>query len=245
MSRSTVYLITGGNRGIGQSIGLKLAQRENVTIITTSRKDTNTGIAAHPTSRHIELLLDESDPSISSDTLAERLRTNHSITHLDVVIANAGTSSGFKSILSTTPSDVLHDFTVNTVGVVKLFQATWPLLKTSETKKFVIVSSSVGSIASLGVESFPSTAYGMSKAAVNWFGKKLSVEFREKGLVVGVVHPGWVKTPMGQALADAVEFPEPPTEVWDSAMAVIEQIDNLTAETSGKFLNYDGKEIPW
>jgi norsolorinic acid ketoreductase len=73
---------------------------------------------------------------------------------------------------------------------VKLFQATWPLLETSTVKKFVMVSSSVGSIASLGMESFPSTAYGMSKAAVNWFGKKLSVEFKEKGLVVGVVHPG-------------------------------------------------------
>ncbi|KAK0619971.1 hypothetical protein B0T14DRAFT_221435 [Immersiella caudata] len=245
MSKSTVYLITGGNRGIGQHIGLILAQRENVTVITTSRKPTNTGIAAHPTSRHIELLLDESDESISSSTLAQRLRNTHSINHLDVVIANAGASSGFKPIPATTPSDILHDFTVNTVGTVKLFQATWPLLDNSEIKKFVIVSSSVGSIASLGVESFPSTAYGMSKAAVNWFGKKLSVDYKEKGLVVGIVHPGWVKTPMGQLLADAVDFPEPPMEVWDSAKAVVERIDNLTLETSGKFLNFDGAEVPW
>jgi len=31
----------------------------------------------------------------------------------------------------------------------------------------------------------------------------------------------WVKTPMGQALADAVGFPEPPMEVADSARAVL------------------------
>lgn len=75
---------------------------------------------------------------------------------------------------------------------MKLFRATWPLLEGSARgkKKFVLISSSVGSIGSLGEESFPSMAYGMSKAAANWFAKKLSVEFKEQGLLVGIVHPG-------------------------------------------------------
>lgn len=54
----------------------------------------------------------------------------------------------------------------------------------------MLISSSVGSIGCLGEESFPSTAYGMSKAAANWFARKLSGEFKEQGLLVGVVHPG-------------------------------------------------------
>ena len=60
------------------------------------------------------------------------------------------------------------------------------------TKKFILITSSVGSIASLPHENLPSTAYGMSKAAANWFAKKVSVEFAERGLVVGIFHPGYV-----------------------------------------------------
>jgi len=67
-----------------------LAQRENTTVITTSRKPTNTGIATRSSSGHIEVLLDEEDPAISSDTLVERLRNEHGVDRLDVVVANAG-----------------------------------------------------------------------------------------------------------------------------------------------------------
>ncbi len=94
----------------------------------------------------------------------------------------------------------MYDFRVNAVGPAKLFRAVWPLLDSHggesggegerTEKKFVLITSSVGSIASLAVESMPSTAYGMSKAAANWFAKKLSVEYKERGLLVGIVHPG-------------------------------------------------------
>lgn len=83
-----------------------------------------------------------------------------------------------------------YDFEVNTVGTVKLFKSTWPLLRDGDAKKFIVVSSSVGSIAALEQESFPGTAYGISKAALNWFAKKVSVEMKDEGLLVGIVHPG-------------------------------------------------------
>lgn len=53
----------------------------------------------------------------------------------------------------------------------------------------MLMSSSVGSIGSLEEEGFPSTAYGMSKAAANWWGR-LVWSLRIGGLVVGVLHPG-------------------------------------------------------
>jgi len=171
-------------------IGCLLLQRPNVTVVHTARKPTTDRTAAHPTSRFIHFLLDEADPAISSATLAARLREEHGIDRLDVVVANAGASSGFKGVLETEPEDVLSDFETNAVGVVKLFRATWPLLQKGTQKKFVLISSSVASIATLERESLPCTAYGMSKAAANWFAKKLSAEFKEQGLSVGIIHPG-------------------------------------------------------
>ena len=92
--------------------------------------------------------------------------------------------------MDTKVEDVRYDFEVNTVGTVKLFKSTWPLLRDGDAKKFIVVSSSVGSIAALEQESFPGTAYGISKAALNWFAKKVSVEMKGEGLLVGIVHPG-------------------------------------------------------
>lgn len=113
---------------------------------------------------------------------------------IDVVIANAGTSSGFKDIASTDPDDLLFDFKANAIGPAKLFRALWPRLRLSpaekDQRKFVLVTSSVASIGGLEQEHFPSTAYGMSKAAANWWAKKLSVEFQAQGLKVGIIHPG-------------------------------------------------------
>ena len=109
---------------------------------------------------------------------------------LDVVLANAGGSTAMGGVLETTPEEMVRDFAVNAVGPARLFQAVWPLLKEREGRgKFVFVSSTLGSIGILDRESLPGVAYGMSKAAGNWFVKKVSVELRGQ-LVVGVLHPG-------------------------------------------------------
>jgi len=67
---------------------------------------------------------------------------------------------------------------------------------------------------------------------------------------------------MGQALADAVNFPQPPLDELSSARGVIAQVswglgslsgfanknfqmDKVTLEFSGKFVTYDGAELPW
>ncbi|EAQ87624.1 hypothetical protein CHGG_04243 [Chaetomium globosum CBS 148.51] len=207
----------------------------------------------HPTSRLIPVLLDDGSPlgldaPISSRTLAARLRAEHGVTKLDVVLANAGGSTAMGGVLDTDPEEMVRDFGVNAVGEVRLLQAVWPLLKRAEGEeglgKFVYVSSTLGSIGLLDRESMPGVAYGMSKAAANWFAKKVSVELKGQ-VVVGVLHPGWVQTALGQSLADAVGFKEPPTTAEQSAKGVVEQIDNWTPEKSGQFLSYHGNPLPW
>lgn len=197
MENNTVYLVTGANRGIGLALITALARRPNSTVIGTSRKPVLDSYAAattsaHPTSKVVGVLLDEENPAITSATLAARLAADHGIHHVDVVVANAGASSGFRDILDLDPdTDLVYDFTVNAVGPAKLFKGTWPLLQAGGTgRKFVVVSSSMGSIAGLDGEGLPGTAYGMSKAAVNFLAKKLSRQFKDEGLLVGVLHPG-------------------------------------------------------
>lgn len=55
----------------------------------------------------------------------------------------------------------------------------------------------------------------------------------------------WVKTQMGQGIADSIGFPEPPTTTEDSARACVEQMDKLEKANSGRYVTYTGEVLPW
>ncbi|KAK4174873.1 hypothetical protein QBC36DRAFT_292016 [Triangularia setosa] len=263
-SNNTVYLVTGANRGIGLALVSLLATRPNTTVLATARSFVDppavfSSVISHSTSVIIPTLLDESKPHISSETLPLRLNLV-GINHVNVVIANAGTAAnGFKSVFDTSEEDYRADFEVNTLGPIKLFKGVWRLLqeglKGQKGGKFVVIGSSVGSIGGLVTPEgeweggrLVCGSYGLSKAGVGWWVMKLRAELKAQGkeMVVGVVHPGWVKTTMGQGLADAVGFEGgPPLGVEESARGVVEQIAKLTMDNSGQFWRWDGGVLPW
>jgi norsolorinic acid ketoreductase len=114
----------------------------------------------------------------------------HGIYALDCIIANAGSSSGYAPTLTTSLAALRSDFETNTLGPIKLFQACYDLLRLSKTgsPKFVLVSSVLGSIGALGGEAGPTLAYGVSKAAANFFVRK--VHFEHEDVVALAIHPG-------------------------------------------------------
>ncbi|KJR85262.1 uncharacterized protein SPSK_09534 [Sporothrix schenckii 1099-18] len=240
----TTYLITGANKGIGRAMVQQLLQRANTSVIACVRQPNDpTGaslkeIAVAESNRLVLVQLrDPADYAALPQTLAAQ-----AVARIDVVIANAGHSTGLdKSLLETTVDDVVYDCTVNAAGPLRLFAATWPLQEVSAAEtpaatRFILISSTLGSLGVQDQESMPvGVSYGMSKAAANWFAKKLSIDFKDKGLV----------TYMGQALADALGIKEPPITADESAQLCLEQIDDWTPEKNGKFLTYTGKELPW
>lgn len=124
---------------------------------------------------------------------------------------------------------------VNTIAPVKLVEALLPALEKAQAPKVAILSSKVGSIGDNG--SGGNYAYRSSKAAVNMAGKNLALGLAEKGITVLLLHPGWVRTDMGgpNGLIDAPE----------SVRGLRHVIDDATADDSGRFFDYAGKEIPW
>lgn len=109
---------------------------------------------------------------------------------LDVVVANAGSSAGYAPILTTSLAALRSDYETNALGPVRLFQACYELLSRSRTgmAKFVLVSSVLGSIGALDGEAGPALAYGTSKAAANFFVRK--VHFEHADVVALAIHPG-------------------------------------------------------
>jgi norsolorinic acid ketoreductase len=121
------------------------------------------------------------------------LKTKHSITSLSVVIANAGMAEFYGTVLQTPVQGARDHYNTNVVGALSLFQEVYPLLQSSPEgvlPKFVTVSSTVGSIGAMEDWPMNATAYGSSKASLNWLTKNIHIE--NPGLIAFPIHPGYV-----------------------------------------------------
>ena len=181
---------------------------------------------------------------MSPSQAVEKLQNTHGIKHIDVVIANAGISQYYGQVSETPLSEVREHFEVNTIGVLTLYQATLPLLLKSPDPIFVALSSGVSSIGTMEDIPIPVTAYGMSKAALNYMVRK--IHFDNEKLIAFVICPGWVQTDMGKSGATAMGLESAPVTTEESVKGMLEKIDNATKEeTSGTFQSFDDKKYPW
>ncbi|CAD6446303.1 5badb914-7def-4312-b51d-d4b1db00a58e [Sclerotinia trifoliorum] len=192
----------------------------------------------------------------SLEDLVPRLE-NRGVNRIDVLIFNAGVASSFESAKDSRMQELMIHFEINAMAPIQTYQTLRSLFLTPfpsggegeaeervKEKKLIYLSSNLGSIGGMAT-AVPSLAYGMSKAAANYFVRKCHFEEGE-GVVAFALHPGWVKTKMGQAFADSVGVNEPPLTVEESADGVITQIDTATRETkSGGFFSYNGDSLLW
>ncbi|KAM0339579.1 hypothetical protein ACHAPU_010879 [Fusarium lateritium] len=242
---NTVYVVTGGNRGIGLGLVKALLARPFTTVIATVRNDK----ACSTLERAIESTLNGEGstlPTVQLDFSAvippEKIRDAFDIDHIDVLINNAAANFQSYPVLEVPTADLRSAFEINTIGPLTVVQGLWPLLQKSSAPKVVNVSSSVGCIT---YQEVVAGAYGPSKAALNWLTRALHVQNEE--LVAFALHPGFVNTDMGELAATEWGFPlSMLTSVEDSVSGMLKIIDDATLETvSGKFVSYKGQELPW
>jgi NAD(P)-dependent dehydrogenase (short-subunit alcohol dehydrogenase family) len=121
--------------------------------------------------------------------------------HLDILINNAGIISGNERESSSFGEIYKEDFSkvflVNSISPLLVSEKFFPLLEKSEGAKIVNISSQNGSIALRDVGG--KYSYAASKAALNMITKILSYDVIDKGIVAIAVHPGWIKTDMGES----------------------------------------------
>ena len=117
---------------------------------------------------------------------------------------------------------------------MRVTQALLPNLLAGEGRTVIQISSTMGSIAN---NSGGYYGYRASKSALNMLNKSLALELADRGITSVVVHPGWVQTRLGGAGAAIT--------VEESVTGIVQVIAGLGPEDSGRFLDYQGKELPW
>jgi norsolorinic acid ketoreductase len=163
------------------------------------------------------------------------------ITKVDILISNAGLMGLIAPTLQT-PAQVVRDqFEVNTIGPLSSIQAFFPLLEKSEAPKFLVLTSSIGSIGDTGSLPMPFFGYGLSKAAANYLVRKL--HFENSKLTSMAFNPGWVQTDMGNGAATSVGMEQAPMTIDESVKNLIGLFDEASREKEHRSRNRGRGEI--
>lgn len=116
-----------------------------------------------------------------------------------------------------------------------------------EGSKVVMITSQGGSVSWRTVQNPTGHDYGhhMSKSAANMMSVLLSQELKSKGIIVGILHPGFNKTEMTAKYKEIWEV-EGAVDASIGAKRVMYEIGRMNMDSTGKFINCeDGLEIPW
>lgn len=184
-------------KGIGLGLVTALLQRPNTIVVAVVRgpnSQPSSGLAALSKAEGSAIIDLQIDSSVydSAKIAIETLRSTHGITHIDVVIANAGMSTASLPPSRTEPEHLARHFAVNTIGPLLLFQATSDLLGHSKRGgKFVAVTSVVSSIALMDKFTGAGLAYAASKAALNFIVSR--IHYERVDMAVLAIHPGCVE----------------------------------------------------
>lgn len=223
----TVF-ITGSNRGLGLEF-VRQYMAAGWRVIATCRNPLKADDLLCMEDQNLRLFaLDVADMD-QVDALAANLADEK----IDLIIHNAGIYGGEEQLLGSLDVAMWQNILkINTIAPAKITEALMPLLQPHAAIAFV--TSLMGSITDNS--SGGAYLYRSSKAALNAVGKSLAVDLAGRYPVV-LLHPGWVRTNMGgpNGLIDA--------EVSVAGMRSV--IAGLTPANSGRFLKYDGKELPW
>ncbi len=227
---TSTILITGANRGLGLQFAKQYADdgwRVHATCRDPDAAEALNAAASDRLTVHRLDIRDGAQVAAFARALAGE--------PIDVLLNNAGVI-GDRGAFGATDYAVWHEtLGTNTLAPMRMAEAFADHVAASARKQMVFVSSRMGSIGDNG--SGGSYVYRSSKAALNAVVKSLSIDLAARGVTAVAFHPGWVSTDMGGPNATIA-----PAESVGGMRAVIER---LTPADYGRFLDYDGSEIPW
>lgn len=184
-------IVTGGSKGIGRAVALRLAQA-GVSVVINYLHDE---AGANESLRGVEKagskgLCVRADVSKLEESDALVRRTVEEFGRLDIIVCNAGVWEG---AAAESLEEKVWDRTleINLKGTWALCRAAIPFLKGQGWGRIIAVSSTAGQRGEANYSN-----YAASKGGQIAFVKSLAVELGGHGINVNAVAPGWVDTEM-------------------------------------------------
>lgn len=225
-------LITGANRGIGLEHTRQLLDRGWTITAGVRNPDAATDLKAlDPGDGRLRIEAYDATDLNAAKALKAKVEGP-----LDILFANAGIMGPSDQQFGSAASEGFMDtLRTNALAPLALAEAFADQVAESQLKVIALQSSRMGSIADN--DSGGRYAYRASKAALNAVGKSLSVDLKDKGINVLILHPGWVRTDMGG--------PNGNLTVTECVDGQLDLIARANPAMNGRFFHVSGQDLPW
>lgn len=234
-------LVFGAGGGLGQALVQELlAARVTDQVIAITRQQqsaatSGAGVQYHQVDDYSEASLKPVLESIS--TPVSGVLSTVGVLHTDNFMPE-------KRLAEVNAKQLAESFAVNATLPLLLMQQSLPLMDRKEPGFWVQLSAMVGSTTNNYLGGWYS--YRASKAALNMLLKTAAIELcrTHKKLTVAAIHPGTTDTRLSAPFQERISDGKLYTPA-ESAERIVQVIQNLSPENSGKLWHWNGEELPY
>lgn len=201
MSERKIALVTGGSRGIGRAICVKLA-KDGVDVVFNYQSGAEAAeqtkkLCEEAGARVLAVRADISNPEDCEELIRQASEFGNG--RIDILVNNAGiTRDNLLGRMKNEDLDAVLD--VNVKGTFYMMRGVSKLMLRQKSGSIINMSSVVGVLGNAG-----QVNYAASKAAVIGMTKSLARELASRHISVNAVAPGMIETDMTGAMTDAAK----------------------------------------
>ena len=234
-------MVTGAAQGIGKAVALLLARNGADIVVSDINLE-----KAEETAKEIQAvgrkaIATKVDVASLGDVERMVQAVIEHFGHIDILINNAGITRD-KLILRMAEEDWDAVLNINLKGTFNCTKVVVRHMSKQRSGKIVSIASVVGEMGNAGQAN-----YSASKAGVIGFTKTIAREFAQRGINVNAIAPGYIETPMTEALPEKAKeelrrlIPmERLGRPEDVAEAVLFLVSEASGYITGQVLNVNG-----
>lgn len=193
-------IVTGGSRGIGRAVAVRLA-KNGMNLVINYRGNSAAAEETERLCRELgaEVLLVQGDVSRAEDCEKLAAQAKEAFGRVDVLVNNAGiTRDGLLARM--TEEDFRAVLDVNLVGPWNMMKAVNRIMMKQRYGRIVNLSSVTGLMGNMG-----QTNYAAAKAGILGMTKSYAREVASRGITVNAVAPGFIDTDMTEAMPEGAK----------------------------------------
>lgn len=184
-------LVTGASGGIGRAIAQAFSEAGASVVLAGTRQAVLNDVAATLPGKHTIVIGDMAKPETAERLVEESLKA---FGRLDIIVNNAGvTKDGLMMRMKDEDWQTVLD--INLTGAFRLCRAALRPMMKARSGRIINISSVVGFMGNAGQAN-----YVASKAGLIGLTKSLALEVASRNITVNAIAPGFIKTPMTDAL---------------------------------------------
>ena len=226
-----VAVVTGGGRGIGRAVAVRLANEgANVAISYRSNDTTAEEVAEEVRAAGVLCKLFKGDVAAPEDVAALFEGVGEALGQVEILVNNAGLTRD-NLMMRMKEEEFDEVLRTNLKGTYLCTRAALRPMIRSRWGRIVNVSSVVGLVGNAGQAN-----YAASKAGIIGFTKSVAREVAQRGITANVVAPGYVETELTRSLPDEVKDQikgQVPAGRFAEAEEVAEVVAFLVGERAG------------